>query len=545
MDYQDGLCLPMAISHRCFAAAARTPTNRLRLRSAQDETVLDIDARTLAPETVTGWPAYVAGVLWALGSRISGASTRGMDILIDGQVPLGAGLSSSAALECSAAEAIEDLLSLGTEPLERVRAAITAETDFAGASTGGLDQSASVLSREGHALFLDCRDFSTRPVPWDLASQGLALLITDTRAEHSHVVDGEYTARRADSERAAQELGVATLRDVDAADVAALESLLAQIPDEVVPPPCPPRDHRDPAGVRDVDALLAAGAVREHVAELGALLNASHDSLRDDYEVTVPQLDVAVEAARAARGPRRPYDRWRLRRIDHRTGRGRAGRAGGRRDRRRLRRARLRQPGVLPRPAVRRGRAGPLSRRPQRMMPDSWTGGRVEETRGAVGAEVSHSWTPARRRCFTCSGAAEILMEEAASSAISVSSKPTSRAVSYWSSRREPNSSGSSAPRAICAPASTSCRRGTSAAFSTTPSEALEAGHTSSPIPASMTCSSRRGSSAAPHAVTQPVGAEVLDHVPHVRGPQQLTAVRHPTAARPPGRCGRRGRTPR
>ena len=184
VDYQDGLCLPMAISHRCFAAAARTPTNRLRLRSVQDETVLDIDARTLSPETVTGWPAYVAGVLWALGSRISGASTRGMDILIDGQVPLGAGLSSSAALECSAAEAIEDLLSLGTEPLDRVRAAITAETDFAGASTGGLDQSASVLSREGHALFLDCRDFSTRPVPWDLASQGLALLITDTRAEH-------------------------------------------------------------------------------------------------------------------------------------------------------------------------------------------------------------------------------------------------------------------------------------------------------------------------------------------------------------------------
>src|SRR5699024_8603893 len=172
VDYQDGLCLPMAISHRCFAAAARTPTNRLRLRSAQDETVLDIDARTLTPEAVTGWPAYVAGVLWALRPHISGASTRGMDIMIDGQVPLGAGLSSSAALECAAAEAIEDLLSLGTGPLDRVRAAITAETDFAGASTGGLDQSASVLSREGHALFLDCRDFSTRPVPWDLASQG-------------------------------------------------------------------------------------------------------------------------------------------------------------------------------------------------------------------------------------------------------------------------------------------------------------------------------------------------------------------------------------
>ena len=298
VDYQDGLCLPMAISHRCFAAAARTPTDRLRVRSAQDELVLDIDARRLTPESVTGWPAYVAGVLWALRSRISGASTRGMDIMIDGQVPLGAGLSSSAALECAAAEAIEDLLSLGTAPLDRVRAAITAETDFAGASTGGLDQSASVLSRAGHALHLDCRDFSTRAVPWDLAAQGLALLITDTRAEHSHV-DGEYTARRADSERAAELLGVPTLRDAEAADAGALDALLSRIEDETVRR----RAHHvitEIQRVRQFDALLAAGTVRAQVSELGALLDASHDSLRDDYEVTVPQLDVAVDAARAA-----------------------------------------------------------------------------------------------------------------------------------------------------------------------------------------------------------------------------------------------------
>ncbi|WP_114853728.1 galactokinase [Brachybacterium sp. YJGR34] len=295
VDYQDGLCLPMAISHRCFAAAARTPTDRLRVRSAQSEVVLDIDARELAPGAVDGWPSYVAGVLWALRSYISGASTLGMDIMIDGQVPLGAGLSSSAALECATAEAIEALLSLGTGPLDRVRAAITAETEFAGASTGGLDQSASVLSREGHALFLDCRDLSTRPVPWDLAAQGLALLITDTRAEHSHV-DGEYTARRADSERAAELLGVPTLRDAGGED---LEAQLARIDDEVVR-----RRTRhvltEIRRVEEFDALLGAGTVREHVAGLGALLDASHDSLRDDYEVTVPALDAAVDAARAA-----------------------------------------------------------------------------------------------------------------------------------------------------------------------------------------------------------------------------------------------------
>lgn len=295
VDYQDGLCLPMAISHRCFAAAARTPTDRLRVRSAQNETVLDIDARQLEPGAVEGWPAYVAGVLWALRRHISGSATQGMDIMIDGQVPLGAGLSSSAALECAAGEAIESLLTLGTSPLERVRAAISAETDFAGASTGGLDQSASVLSHEGHALFLDCRDFSTRAVPWDLDGQGLALLITDTRAEHSHV-DGEYTSRRADSERAARELEVDTLRDVE---FSSLEQVLATLSDEVVR-----RRARhvitEIERVRAFDRLLAAGSVREHVTELGELLNASHDSLREEYEVTVDQLDVAVEAARQA-----------------------------------------------------------------------------------------------------------------------------------------------------------------------------------------------------------------------------------------------------
>lgn len=295
VDYQDGLCLPMAISHRCFAAAARTPTDRVRLRSAQSDQVLEVDAADLAPGAVEGWPAYVAGVLWALRPFVSGSQKSGMDVMIDGHVPLGAGLSSSAALECAAAEAIESLLSLGTTALDRVRACIRAETEFAGASTGGLDQSASVLAHQGHALLLDCRDFSTTQVPWDLASQGLALLICDTRAEHSHV-DGEYAARRRDSESAAAALGVGTLRDVDPEE---LEAMLPRIHDETVR-----RRARhvvtEIRRVREVAELLGEGTVREHIGRIGDLLDASHDSLREDYEVTVPALDVAVEAARAA-----------------------------------------------------------------------------------------------------------------------------------------------------------------------------------------------------------------------------------------------------
>lgn len=295
VDYQDGLCLPMAISHRCFVAAASSGTGLLRLRSAQSDEVLEIDVRDLAPEAVQGWPAYVAGVLWALGRTRPDARPGGADILVDGQVPLGAGLSSSAALECSAAEAFEALGSLGTTPRERIRACISAETDFAGASTGGLDQSASVLCTRGHALLLDCRDLTTADVPWDLASHGLALLICDTRAEHSHV-DGEYAARRRDSEEAARTLGVRTLRDVEPAE---LDAALARIEDATVR-----RRARhvvtEIQRVRETTALLERGSLRGSVAELGALLNASHDSLRDDYEVTVPALDVAVEAAREA-----------------------------------------------------------------------------------------------------------------------------------------------------------------------------------------------------------------------------------------------------
>ncbi|MCS6711265.1 galactokinase [Brachybacterium sp. EF45031] len=295
VDYQDGLCLPMALEHRTYVAAARTPTDRVRLRSAQAEGVVELSAKDLEPGTVAGWPAYVAGVLWALRGHLSGGEPWGLDLVVDGQVPLGAGLSSSAALECAVAAALEDLFTLGTEPVERIRAAIRAENDFVGAATGGLDQSAAVLGRRGHALLLDCRDFSVEPVPWDLAAQGLALLITDTRAEHS-LVGGEYAERRRQSEQAAEALGVGTLRDVDPAG---LPGALEAIADETVR-----RRARhiitEIERVRRVGALLEAGSVRGQLDQIAALMDASHDSLRDDYEVTVPALDSAVDAARAA-----------------------------------------------------------------------------------------------------------------------------------------------------------------------------------------------------------------------------------------------------
>ncbi|GAB2534607.1 galactokinase [Brachybacterium huguangmaarense] len=307
VDYQDGLCLPMAIGHRCFVAARRIDEPVLRLRSVQAEATalggaVEVAIPGLAPGAVDGWAAYVGGVLWALpGER--GASDGGVELLVDGQVPLGAGLSSSAALECAAAEAFDALYGLGTAPRERIRASITAETEFAGASTGGLDQAASVLSREGEALLLDCRGFSTTPVPWDLASQDLALLICDTRAEHA-LVGGEYGDRRRDSEAAAAAIGIPTLRDVNPAD---LDEALERITDESVAAGDAETVRRrarhvitEIDRVREFARVLEEGTVREGIDRIGALMNASHDSLRDDYEVTVTELDVAVDAARAA-----------------------------------------------------------------------------------------------------------------------------------------------------------------------------------------------------------------------------------------------------
>lgn len=285
VDYQGGLCLPMAIEQRCFVAAARTSGHRLRLRSVQSGERFDLDVRDLPPGSVSGWGAYPAGVVWALEAR------HGLDLLIDGQVPLGAGLSSSAALECAVAAALEDLLDLGTSAAQRIRAAIRAETEFVGAPTGGLDQSASVLASAGHALLLDCADGSARPVPWDLAAEGLALLMIDTRAEHSHVT-GEYAQRREQSIRAAEAIGVPTLREAAPADLERIaDPLVRRRARHII---------TEIARVRETEHLLEAGPIRPRVQRLGELLDASHASLREDYEVTVPALDLAVEAARAA-----------------------------------------------------------------------------------------------------------------------------------------------------------------------------------------------------------------------------------------------------
>jgi galactokinase len=292
-DYSDGFVLPVAIDRGVLVAAARRADRRLRCWSAQEPGQLDVDLAELAPGRVEGWGAYPAGVAWALGQ--AGLADGGADLLVDGDVPAGAGLSSSAALECATALALADLhrapsASAAPDRVKLARLARRAEVEAVGMPCGIMDQMASMLAREGHALFLDTRTLVTEHLPLGLDVAGLRLVVIDTRAPH-RLVDGAYAERHAAVEAAARALGVPALRD------AAIEQVQAAA-DELGEPGLRRARHVVTENARVLEAveLLRAGALDR----LGPLLAASHASLRDDFEVSSPELDTAVEAALAS-----------------------------------------------------------------------------------------------------------------------------------------------------------------------------------------------------------------------------------------------------
>jgi galactokinase len=285
-DYNDGFVLPIAVPAAVYVAAAARDDGRLRVASVQADGAVDVAVADLAPGGDRGWWAYVTGVAWALTG--AGVPVPGADLLVDGRVPLGAGLSSSAALECAVGAALVDLAGAAVEPARLARLAQRAENDYVGAPTGLMDQMASVLCTAGHALLFDVRSLETRQVPFHPGGAGLALLVIDTGVRHEHA-GGEYGARRRSCEEAVGELGVASLRDVTVvADVERLaDDVLRRRARHVV---------GENARVLAAVAALEAG----DWAALGTAMTASHASLRDDYEVSCAELDVAVDAALAA-----------------------------------------------------------------------------------------------------------------------------------------------------------------------------------------------------------------------------------------------------
>ncbi len=291
-DYSGGLVLPFAIDARATLAVARNTDNVVRVVSAQRPGPVqvfsdgDLDPNSAAART---WAGYLLGAVWAL--RNAGHPISGLDLAFDSTVPSGAGLSSSAAVECVTTLAAAAVSGITLEPMEIAALSLRAENDFVGVPCGPMDQTASAAARAGSVLLFDTRDGTVEHIPFDPGAQGLSLLVIDTRVAHS-LSDGEYAKRRADCERAGYILGVGSLREIT---LEVLPAALDKLADEVLA-----------RRVRHVvtENNRVAGTVEflraGNIHAVGDLLTASHRSLQHDYEVSCPELDVAVDTCLAS-----------------------------------------------------------------------------------------------------------------------------------------------------------------------------------------------------------------------------------------------------
>ncbi|MDR6613935.1 galactokinase [Leifsonia sp. 1010] len=289
-DYNLGFVLPFAINRRTVAAVGARDDRVIRVGSTFADEVVEISLDELAPEVLSGWSAYPLGVAWALGQFGADlAAVPGVDILLDSNVPVGAGLSSSAAIEGAVAVALNDLWRLGFDRRTLARVGQRAENVAVGAPTGIMDQSASLLGERDAAVFLDCRSLDSEVVPLGLEAAGLEILIIDTGVTHSHATGG-YAERRASCEEGARILGVEALRDVSVADLDRARELMDDVTFRRV-------RH---VVTEDQRVLDTVRTLREQgPTAIGELLDASHVSMRDDFEISVPELDLAVETAQA------------------------------------------------------------------------------------------------------------------------------------------------------------------------------------------------------------------------------------------------------
>jgi galactokinase len=292
-DYNLGLVLPFALGQTTTAVATRED-GTLSLRSAQAPEAAEVPLASLEPGSVTGWAAYPAGVAWAM--RAAGYPVPGASISFESDVPVGSGLSSSAALEAATALALRDLAELSIGRAELASLCQRAENEFVGAPTGIMDQSASLRCEAGHALLLDCASLEVTQVPFDPAAGGAAALVIDTRAHHAHA-DGGYGSRRKECEEAARLLGVPNLGSLTTVGVVSSlsDSVLRRRARHVI---------SDDQRVRlVVEALTNPSADKSDIyRDIGALLTEAHLSLRDDFEVSWPEANATVDAVLSAGG---------------------------------------------------------------------------------------------------------------------------------------------------------------------------------------------------------------------------------------------------
>ncbi|MGC2940804.1 galactokinase [Brevibacterium sp. FAM 24638] len=323
-DYNSGFVLPIAIDRAVYVAIGQRPEGSAEGRTEgsaeeigtaepprcgesirivsdhRDEAGRRVSgqftAAELVPGTLPGWLSHPAGVVDEI-AKSTGTLVGGVDLYIESTVPVGAGLSSSHALEVAVLIALDEVFGLGLDDREKVLLTQRAENDFVGAPTGIVDQAASIMTEAGHALFLDCRDLSARQIPFDLDSEGLRLLVIDSKVSHSHSESG-YGARRKTCEESAAIFGVDSLRELaDDVDLSELTEEQRRRVRHVI---------AENARVRATVELLedndrAHGSEHDaRIRAIGDLLVASHESLAHDYEVSCAELDVAVTAVLGA-----------------------------------------------------------------------------------------------------------------------------------------------------------------------------------------------------------------------------------------------------
>jgi galactokinase len=293
IDYNDGWVLPFAIRERTSVKVATSSEPLIRIRSKQQAGEISLSTAKVDPIHRRGdWSDYIVGTIWSLSIPLG--ADKGLDIEVDGQVPLGAGLSSSAALECALAVALNQLFGLGHDLQTLAKSAQRAENEFVGMPCGIMDQAVSLMAKRGYALLLDCVDLSTSDVPFDLTPWGLEILVIDTMAHHE-LVDGGYKERRDTCHSALRQLGLNSMRELD---IDRLEAL-SRSSDPKLDALTHRRVRHAVTEIARVHEMVNALAEKDFT-RVGAILDASHGSLRDDYEVSCPELDLAVESAKAA-----------------------------------------------------------------------------------------------------------------------------------------------------------------------------------------------------------------------------------------------------
>lgn len=290
-DYNLGFVLPFAIDLRTLVAAAPRDDGRMRVASTLAHEPVEVELAQLSPDRLDGWAAYPLGVAWALGSYGADlGSARGFDLYFDSNIPVGAGLSSSAAIECAVALALNELWNLGLDRPTLAKVGQLAENEAVGAPTGIMDQSASLLGEPDRAVFLDCRSLDADIVDLELKPAGLEILVIDTGLPHEHATNG-YAQRREACERGAAELEVETLRDVGIDDLPRARAVLDAVTFRRV-------RHVVTENQRVLDTVRALR--EEGPGDIGRFLDGSHRSMSSDFEISTAELDLAVETARAA-----------------------------------------------------------------------------------------------------------------------------------------------------------------------------------------------------------------------------------------------------